>query len=326
MNRDTLIGFVSEAALAPSVHNVQPARWGVEEEALVLYEDLDRRLPACDPSGSDAAMSLGAAVEGVAIAASRQGLSIRCEQENLPEGNPRLRPVARVVFETGAAEDPLSAFVATRQSWRGTFGPHGQADQAVLQSVSGEDCHVFTGTAQMKELADLVDTASFGFVRDPHFRRELLTWMRLSRRHGRWAKDGLNAKAMNLSVVEAAGAGLVLGPAFNLLDKLSVADKVLAETAKTRSAAGILLLHRSKAESPFDNGRAFYRLWLRIEAQGFAAAVIAALADDPEAVKQLAGEAGLSPDRRIVSAFRVGRRPDDGQYPRARRPLEELLV
>lgn len=326
MNREMLIGLVSEAALAPSVHNVQPARWGVEEEALVIYEDLERRLPACDPSGSDAAMSLGAAVEGVAIAATRQGLAIRCEHEDLPEGTSRLRPVARIGFETGAAEDPLSAFVATRQSWRGSFGPHSHTDEAALQSVSGEDCHVFTGTAPLKELANVVDTASFGFVRDPRFRRELLAWMRLSRRHGRWAKDGLNAKAMNLSAVEAAGAGLVLGPAFTLLDKLSLADKVLAETAKTQSAAGILLFHRSRAESPFDNGRAFYRLWLRIEAQGFAAAVIAALADDPEAAKWLAGEAGLSSEHRIVSAFRVGRRPDDGQYPRARRPLEELLV
>ncbi len=326
MTRDALLALIREAALAPSVHNVQPARWRLADDGLILFEDLEARLSVGDPDGNDAAISLGAAVEGLSLAASQSGLTVELDEGPLPEATATLRPITRVRFENGAPADPLADVVSKRQSWRGMFAPANSADRETLHSLQSEDCEVFAGDDQLDALAKLVDDASFGFMRDAAFRRELVSWMRLSRRHERWAFDGLNAQAMNLGAVEAAAAGLVLGPVFSLLDGLSLAGKALAETAKTTSAAGILLFHRPGDEPPFDSGRAFYRLWLRIEAAGMGAAVLAALADSPEAASELARQAGLPADRRVVSAFRVGRRPDGATYPRARRPIEELLV
>ena len=76
------------------------------------------------------------------------------------------------------------------------------------------------------------------FLRDDAHRAELIEWLRLSRAHPRYQRDGLNAEAMQLSGVEAFGAGLVLGPLFRPLDRVGLAAPLVRETGKTASAAG----------------------------------------------------------------------------------------
>ncbi len=327
MTHDEILSLIKQASLAPSVHNVQPARWRIEDESLVLFDDLSTHLDAADPQGSDAAMSLGASVEGLALAASQNGMSVVEENSSLPQAGTTLRPIARYGFAAAVGTDPLADYVSKRQSWRGTFETPSQKDRQNARSLVTDDTSVLCDADDVHALAPLVDAASFGFMRNGAFRSELLSWMRLSHRHERWALDGLNASAMHLNAAEAFAAGIIMGPAFGLLDRLSLAPKLLAETKKTTSAAGLVVFHRPVTETAFESGRHFYRLWLRIEAAGFAAAVLAALADDGDAAKLLAERAGIGPDRRIVSAFRIGRRPAGAQTAiRARRPLGEILV
>src|SRR5262249_39715024 len=74
MNRQQLENLVAEANLAPSVHNTQPTRWRLADDGSVLiFEDTSRRLTIGDPSGRDAAVSHGAAIEGFALAAGVLG-------------------------------------------------------------------------------------------------------------------------------------------------------------------------------------------------------------------------------------------------------------
>jgi hypothetical protein len=322
MSPDLFRRLVSEAALAPSVHNVQPARWRREGDAALLFEDPSVRLPAGDPEGWDAGMSLGAACEGMAIAASVAGLSARVDSAQGTDGP--LRLCARIVFAPGAAPDPLAAHVAGRRSWRGAFAPATAADRAAASALAAPDAAVIADASAVAAVARLADAASHGFLRQPAFRAELLSWMRLSPAHPRWGVDGLNAEAMALGRLERRAAGAVLGPAFRALDALGLAAPLLADRAK--GAAAVLVLHRPEAESAFDCGRAFYRAWLGIEAAGFGAAVVAALADDAEAAARLRAMTGLPAARRIVSAFRIGRRPAHTPIPRARRAVEEIMV
>ena len=48
--RQTQRALVAESSLAPSVHNVQPARWRIGEDEVTLLEDTRRRLPVADPA------------------------------------------------------------------------------------------------------------------------------------------------------------------------------------------------------------------------------------------------------------------------------------
>ncbi len=323
MTRDQLRDLVAAASVAPSVHNVQPARWRIEGDGLVLLEDTSRRLVIGDPTGNDAGLSLGAAAEALAIAASARGLQTRLE--HCPESGGELRQVARFAFAAGASRDPLADQLGKRASWRGGFATPNSETVAAATALASTDCVVVTDREEIGELARWYDRASFTFVRVDGFRAELRHWMRLSRRHPDWARDGLNAEAMNLSRVEAMGAGAVLGTLFRPLAWLGLARPLLAEARSFDGAAGIALLHRPKDESPFESGRRFHRLWLEIESAGLGANVLAALADEPTNARQIREQYGIASDRRLVTAFRFGVRDGTG-FAAARLPLNELLI
>ncbi len=324
MTAEVLREIVAAAMASPSVHNVQPARWRIEGETLVLLEDTARRLSVGDPRGNDAAISLGAAAEGAVIAASGVGLMTRVER--LSGGDPSgLRPIARLTFAPGATPDPLLAVLETRASWRGAFLPPSGEDRAAAQAFAGEDRVILSDPAAIAAAAALYDRASYGIMRGRAFRAELRHWMRLSPRHRDWARDGLNAAAMQLSGIEAAAAGAVLGPLFAPLSALGLAPALLAEASGFANAAAVVLFYRTASEDPFDSGRAFHRLWLEIDAGGLGGNVLAALADDPAAAASLCAAHDIGPDRRLVSALRVGRR-DGAPFARARLPLSEVLL
>lgn len=313
--------LVAEAGLAPSVHNVQPARWSFGRDGVILWEDTSRRLPAGDPRGRDAAMSLGAAAEGMAIALSAMGLRLIDQgADDLPAPQGAIAARRRFGWGPGAVADPLRPFVATRQSHRGAF----DGGDAAAGALASADCSVVTDRARIAAIATEVDGAGHRFFRDPAFRAELTSWMRLRRADPRWLVDGLNADAMAMSRIEAFGAGLVMGPLFTPLDRLGLAAPLTAEASTTRGSAAILLFHRAADEPRFDSGRAFYRLWLRVEAAGLRGAVMASLADAPAAATSVGD---LIPDgRTLVSALRVGHAPPDAAYPRARIAVDDLIV
>lgn len=325
MNTGQWHELIAQAALAPSVHNVQPARWRIEGEAATLFDDLTVRLAAADPHGRDAAISLGASAEGLSLAASAQGMAVKFDRPDAEE-TVTLRPVLTAKFKGLSIPDPLCDHTDQRKSWRGVFAACTDDDRHEAGALQAEDCHIFSQAEQIDELAELTDAASLHFMRDAAFRRELVHWMRLNRRHPRWFSDGLNAEAMQMSRVDALGVPVVMGPAFSLLDTLSLAKPLLSEKAKTGSAAAIAIFHRPADEEPMESGRHFYRLWLRFEAAGFSAAVLAALADHRPTAERIHRMAGLAAERQMVSAFRIGRRPAGADNGRARRGLDEILL
>ena len=82
--------------------------------------------------------------------------------------------------------------------------------------------------------------------------------MRFSRRHPRWALDGLNSEAMAMSALEAAGAAAVLKPGvFEALDRIGLAAPLTTEAQVVRSAVAVVLFHRLEGEAPLHTGRRF---------------------------------------------------------------------
>lgn len=320
--------LAAEAALAPSVHNVQPARWRFEGAGLLQFEDRTRRLPAGDPAGRDSAFSLGAAAEGMAIALSRHDLALEdLGAGDLPPSEGALVPVRRFAIVRGGAPDVLANAVERRQSFRGRFLPPTDEDRAAARRLAGDGVEVIADGEGVERIAHYSDEAGLAFLRDGAFRSELLSWMRLSRRNPRWPVDGLNAEAMAMSRLEAAGAGAVLGPRlFPLLDRLALGRLLTSEASTVATAAAVAIVHHPAGADEFESGRAFYRLWLRITASGFCAAVMASLADHPRISGTLAGELDIPAGRKIRTALRIGRAPPGSGYPRARLRPEAALV
>lgn len=312
--------LVAEASLAPSVHNIQPTRWRPEDGRVVVTADPARRLPIGDPEGRDVAVSHGCAVEGFRIAAASQGLAV----EVAPDGS----DVAVLTLKGVAEVDPLAAFVRARRTYRGRFEASPSARDACARLA--ETCPDLVMLQEQEAIADLAalyDDASLRWFRRADYRAELVSWIRLSRRHADWARDGLNAEAMAMSPFEAAGAGFVLGPGvFEALDKVGLARALVAEAPIVRSATAVALFHRPADEPPFETGRRFYRVWLAFTQAGLSASPMAVLADDEAASASLRAAYGLGLDRRLITAFRLGLAPARRQPPKPRLPLESLIL
>lgn len=318
--------LAAEAARAPSVHNVQPARWRfLPGGEVLLFRDLARTLPAADPSGHDVALSMGAAFEGMALALSKRGIALLEREIGETPSGPGLELVARATLVDGAAADPLAEWVPHRRAFRGVFAPAGGAELAGL--AGSADMRVIADRATIRDIAGRCDRASLGFLRRPAYLRELYEWCRFSRRHPRWDRDGLNADCLALSTVEGIAASWLLRPrVFAVVRRLGLGGLVISEASQIRSAAAVVLLLAPRAQEPFAVGRRFYRLWLEITALGLVLVPMSALADDPAEAARLGAEHAVPATHRVVNAFRVGKPGPRGVATSPRLPVGELLV
>ncbi|SFC38785.1 hypothetical protein SAMN05428997_106151 [Bosea sp. CRIB-10] len=329
LDRALLEELLAEVRLAPSVHNIQPTRWRpVGRDTLLLLGDISRRLPAADPSGHDVRLSHGAAIEGLSLALGRHGLQI-AQVEPLTDVtvSDGLQPIARITIASGDELDGLADVVSARASWRGGFRPFDQAGEAALSrfSAMAGNVQLVRGADSIDAIARLADEAGFHFLCDDAHRAELLRWMRLSRSHPAYQRDGLNAEAMAMPGVVAFGTRLVLGPLFPALRRFGLAATLVSERGKFANSA-VALFHRPEGEDPLATGRAFYRAWLMLTAQGLAACPVSVLADWPASNRQLVERHSVPAGRRLVNVFRLGLPAGSPPGGKARLPVAELIV
>jgi nitroreductase len=322
---------VEKAGRAPSPHNIQPARWRFLDDEVELFEQTSRWLSVGDPSGGDNRVSLGMAWEGMSLALSSAGFQlgdpVLAEVRYPPSA--AQRRVASAALRTGAAADPLAAFVDARRCWRGRF-PAADADTLKrIDGVAGRHRAMVTVTPRDRHeiLAEWYDAAAADGLRDPAFARELHHWIRFSARDPNWTRDGLATDCMALSRIEALGASVALRPGVvRVLVALRLAHLLVSEADKVRSSAAIVLLHAPPEREDFDVGREWYRFWLGLTAAGIAAVPMSALKDSPRhAQLMLKGPFGIPRGHRLVNCMRLGEAPRE--IPRsARLPASELLL
>jgi nitroreductase len=321
--------LVREAARAPSVHNVQPARWRFLPGGEVrLFRDVRRALPVADPSGHDVLVSLGAAFEGLALALSLRGLGLSAPEPcDGPEGP--FVPIARAWIVDAAAPDPLAGELLRRRAYRGRFRRADAVEIAALRERFAAAPHVtlLFGGEDLGRLARRHDEASYGFLRRPPYAAELYRWMRFRRGTPEWRRDGLNADCMALSAAERwAGAVLLHPRVYPLMKVLGLARSITSEARQIASASALLLFHAPREQPPFEVGRCFHRLWLELSSAGWHACPLSALADDAAANAEIRRAAGLPEERRLVNVLRVGKAPSGAVAESPRLPAEELLI
>lgn len=312
---------VGHAALAPSVHNTQPARFRNDGDEIVVLADTSVALPVADPDLRDMGLSLGAAVEAAVLALSQNGHGATVENVWDPAAAAALRPAAIIRLAGQASLDVLAKQLPLRFTWRDTFA----SGTPNLFGWTPSNALLVTDHPGKAWIATANDEASLRVMRGRGFRRELLGWMRLKPRHPRYALDGMNTENLHLTDTEARIAPIAMGAAFGLLDRVGVADGLVAEADKTRSAQLIAIFHRPLDESPIDTGRAYLRLWLEATKLGFAGWPMAALTHDAQARDALCARYALPDNREIVQVLRFGR-ASGVLPPRARLPLTDLIV
>ena len=251
--------LIATAARAPSVHNTQPWRFKVSQQAIELHADPGRKLGA-DPLGRELLISCGAAVFGLRLAV--RSLGYLPVVELLPDPA-RLRLPARVRL---GAEAPMTALerkmlqaVPHRHTHRGPFqpGPLPAGLLAQLQHDAAAEgatlAVVDTGRAYQK-LADVIAGTSRRQDLDPAARADVRRW---SRDASSRARDGVPAQAFPATPGYEAGRlpqrdfdlgrGLGLltagGPPAAVTAVLLTRDDVRADWLRAGQALHRLLLH-----------------------------------------------------------------------------------
>lgn len=333
INKAEQLEVVTSASRAPSVHNIQPARWRFTDDGRVwLLEDTRRTLPVADPLGRDNAVSLGAAFEGLHLALSQRGLALSppvFDDTTLltPAIFPPLRAIALSQIVPGE-EDALAHWVEARHSFRDVFLPVDDQERATLaQSLNALGDIVATSSrAEIHEIAKLNDHYSVVALNQPEYQSELYHWMRFRKSNPAWSRDGLNADGLSLNSVERIAAGMLMYPTvFRVLRHLHLSRFVIAESAKTVSAAAIGVFISDMQELPFHTGRRFYRVWLEVSRMGYALCPMSVLSDSMECAQILRERFGISADKRIINVFRIGK-PAFIPNPSPRLPARELIV
>ncbi len=317
--------LVDEAALAPSAHNTQPARWVLDGDHLHLGCALEAALPVADPTDHDTLFGCGTALEGMVIALSRHGLHADVGYGDGTVGQGVLATIS--VTGKGAAPDPLADWVARRFTCRDGFAPVSTEQARDLKgwAEAVPDVQLIIGRDGLRELSDQNDALSLRWFRDATFRRELMAWSRMNPSHPRWDHDGLNANALGLSRTEALAMPWVMkGPVLAILRAMGLAPKLLSERGKTMQAAGVCFLTVPREMTAVEAGRHYYRRMLELTALGFATWPMSVIKDDPETHANWLNRFGLKDQVRLVACLRVGV-PAGAAPHRARRPLDEVI-
>ncbi len=194
---DQVSYLIRTAARAPSVHNTQPWRFKVSEDAIELYADPRRKL-RMDPVGREMLISCGAALFGLRLAI--RSLGYRPDVDLLPDPG-RLRLLARVRLSAGPpltdGERRMLEAIPHRHTHRGPFAdeplPNGLL--AALQHdarAEGADLVLVQPGIIHRQLAEIVNAASRRQDLDSSARAEIRRWTRVI---GSTARDGIPAQA-----------------------------------------------------------------------------------------------------------------------------------
>ena len=327
--------FLSYALLAPNPHNRQP--WLVQMEgndALTLYVDLERRLPATDPFDRQIVIGCGAFLELLVLAGAQEGFG--AEVQMFPEGEDMAtldaRPIAHVRFSALSAKpDPLFAHVLARRSNKEAYLPENVPEDALGRLIEegarfGQVSGGTGNTSLADQLRDLTWQAHKLEVETPRTNQESVDLMRIGSAEVKANPDG----------IELEGPMIGLGKAIGLISREALADQssegfrqgLAMYEAMAMSARGFVWIandNQSRADQ-IDAGRAYVRINLRATELGLGLHPWSqALQEYDEMAPLYARVHGLiGGGKRLQMLARTGFGPDVGPTPR--RGLEAHLL
>ena len=306
---------LTAAGSAPSVHNTQPWRFRVTDNAVDVLADRSRHLDVADPAGRELLISVGAAIANLRIAMLDAGRrpSVRLWPDPLA---PDL--VARVTLGPAVAADQMTRALAAaipvrrtnRQPFADTPLPDGVIDDFRDAAQSeGADLAMADTIGRMLVLG-VVRRAEELLRDDPRYVNELARWS--GDRRG--CSDGVPAEAFGpwAAVEWSAIRAFADEP-----------DAVPSATPfEANSQIAVLYTFGDTARQWVRAGQALERVLLTATARGVAATVMTQPMELP-AVRRLLADPR---DDRIVAqaALRFGYAPASPATPR--RPLGDLLA
>ncbi len=312
--------LIGVAVRAPSIYNTQPWRFRIRPPAIELYGDYTRALPAADPAGRELAISCGAALYHLRVAAGHFGLAPRVDL--LPDpATPDL--LARVTLTPGDGRmDADAAFTAILRRRTNRNRYEVRPVPAALIAALGADATAegawlapIEGTQARATVAGLVAEGDLRQWADPGYRREVAAWVQPPHNA---RPEGIPSGNLGMGEIMTAIAPVVLrtfdlGPGKATRDQQWLTD-----------APAVLLLG-ADGDAPADwlaTGQALARILLRAAEAGVAASFFNAAIEIPTLRALLADAAGRTgvPQLLLRLGYAIGGAPSQ------RRPIAEVIA
>lgn len=315
-----LVGY---ATLAPSGHNTQPWQFGVGSDDIFVLADRNRALPVVDPRDRELAISCGAAIGTLEVAARRFGLSASIALL-ADDCNPN--HLAQIVFSDGAPPDhneiALFDAIQARRTNRTPYFMEPLPNELLKECVDVAACfgvalNWIEDNDAMETVAGLVAEGDQIQFDNQAFRRELASWVRSS---VLGSKDGMSGKGFGMPDILSPVGRFVIRT-FDLGDGVAAADQ-----KKILSGSPALALFSSTNDDPaswVDTGRALIRVLLTLTANGFTASFLNQPIEVDALRPRLAEAIGITGYPQIL--LRIGRSTDEID-PSVRRELADVIV
>ena len=308
----SLWSMISAAIQAPSSHNTQPWFFELAGNEIALRADRTRGLPVNDPFDRELTISCGAALFNLETAAYVEGYDT--EVKTLPDPlDPDLLAVVVLSKVSGMRHSDLSDAIERRASTRGQLaGPPNLLDLheigLTLESVAQEHGVFLALDSDRFTIANLVADGDRLQFDDPHWRRELASWL-----HPRRMGDGMLVPEV-LGLANKAVVSLVdLGPSHARADRSLIMN------------APILAVFSTVDDQPEDwieTGRALQHVLLTATTMG----LMAGFENQPCQVGTLRSKwRALLPNHhypQLIVRIGIGSEP---RHRSVRRPVEEAI-
>ncbi|MDW3224886.1 MAG: twin-arginine translocation pathway signal protein [Paracoccaceae bacterium] len=319
---DPRLNALSFALLAPNPHNLQPWSVALEgDDTVLLYQDTARRLPHTDPFDRQITIGLGCFLEQMMLAAGAQGFNVDLELFPKEEQG----AVARAVFGSGGAADPLFDYVMERRSCKEPFEP------TPLKAAHANELELFadvyTDETTVNALKKLTWDAWAVEANTERTNQESVDLMRFGKAEINENPDGIDLGGPFLETLMLAG---VLNRTV-LSDPQSNGSKqgaqIYAEMLNATPAYAALVSEGNERSDQIKVGRQWLRLNLKCTALGVALHPVSqCLQEFPEMAGHYAhAHKILAPSGQTVQMLgRLGYGPTTPRTPRW--PLEAKLM
>ena len=260
--------LVRAATLAASSHNTQPWRFVARQGSIEIHPDTSRQLTVLDPQGRELWISLGCALENLLIAAQAAGFATAVTY-------PAAQEVIRVRLSADKPQStPLLAAISQRQNTRSTYDGQSVVPATLrqLQAVSSEPGVIVQFVLEPSELKTVLEYVNQGNLKqyaDPAFVRELIHWLRFTKKDALASLDGLYTRSSGNPEVPRWLGQVVVGGT----KPKSQAD---IDAARFRSSSGAVVIASSTDDRAawVRSGQVYERLALQMTALGVQSAFL----------------------------------------------------
>ena len=306
----TVQGVLEAALRAPSAHNAQPWRLssGGGGGYLLWYAASDRLL--ADPDDRDGIMALGGFFETLSLVAAGAGL--RADLDFEFEEHSWGLSLGTIRFVPGAAPDPLSPAVATRQCNRNAYstGPLPPGLGAALEELG----QVLLAPSLV---APLVARASVMAWKDTRFVTDLRGWTRFDDT----SADGMTVDCLQLTGLDQAALRYALGRGRLPAGLARLYAERDVRLTRASGAMAVLTAPDREPQTLFNCGRRLIRSWTLVNSLGYCWHPMSIVIDQPTVSELGALVGGQDP----VAIYRVGHTARPAAWSK-RRALERVLV